>query len=828
MGTPHYMAPEIVLDRSMLDYRFDLYSLGIMIFHLIVRELPIMAKNPIECMKRHCFAQVKFDDEIRQKLPSWLIALVNRLCEKNPVDRFRSANAVIEFINKEGGFSYEVETQQTRESYIHSSRFVGREKEFKQMTEFINARLKGRDVADRPIVFVAGQSGLGKSRLMREVCYHSQLSGNLFIEGNCYEGVASEYGPVAEILGYLVALAQASGSTELLDDYAQSLVKIEPKLSTTLETKPVESSGDTAAEKLALMEDISSFILRLSDVVPFALYINDLQWARSGTTDILSYVAMRIHQKELVQKTQLALLGSFRDDEIEGKPILKLLELVKVEVITLGVLGSGEVKLLLCSMLGVEELPQEFVNRVVEETAGNPFFVESVMRVLVENGTVYLENGEWAADAEVGELEIPSIDDVFLRRVSLLDDAQRTVLEVIAVCGLPTSPAIINQVCQMDSDTFHQALTILMQRQMVKRRDGTEIRYQTNHDRMRETVYQNLEPERLKELHQGIAEAIESVYESNLEPHIANLARHYYRTDNKEKALKYCLAAGDMAKEQYANELGIEMYQHVLDLLPQEEAESRFKAEVTEKLADLFFNIGDYPKSESYYNQVLAQRKEKDVQYRINNMISNIYLSKGEIPKALDFSITALSILGYSFPKTKIGIMVNLMGTMFVHMFHSMFPWLVRTVKKEKKREKLLNLVEMYRSLCHINWSINPNGLMLSAFRASNVSDKIGISPQAVIAYSLAAIMYSVLTFYKRSIKFFNKASKICEHIEHPLAQCYLTVYEGVTRLYMAQWQRSLDVSLQAKELLKKLGNMEYLSVAYTNLFYSNYYKGDI
>jgi tetratricopeptide (TPR) repeat protein len=708
---------------------------------------------------------------------------------------------------------------------------VGREKEFSRVTGFIDNRLKGQDVAGRPILFVTGQSGIGKSRLMRELRFHAQLSRQGFIEGNCYESSASEYGPLAEVLGYLVALAQASGADNLLDSYAQSLIKVEPNLSQTLKTKPIESSGDAAAEQLALMEDISSFILQLSHKSPFAVYINDLQWARKGTVNILSYLIERIAQQDrLEKKPRLALMGSYRDDEIIGKPIEAALNALKergeLETLILGPFDEEQVNLVLKSMLGVDTIPEEFGRRVMEETAGNPFFVESVMRVLVENGTVYLENGEWAASTEVGEIEIPSISEVFLRRISLLEDTQRTVLEVIAVCGLPTSPTVINKVCQMDSDIFHEALTVLLQRQMVKRAEGTEIKYVTNHDRMRETVYHNLELEKLKGLHQGVADTIESVYAENLDLHFAVLARHYSNSDNKEKALKYCIAAGNQAKKNYANELAIEMYEQVLELLPEEDHNSPLMLEVNEKLADCGVLLGQYSEANTKFNYVLEASDNKLDKSRLYRKIGDIHLQKGELLLSSERIWTALNLVGVSKPKSLFTMMIATIPALMKNLYLVYVPWRLFTVKSEKKRKKLLEIFAGWMKLGYVYYFLDPSYMPLTYCRSTGAAEKLGSARELVKCYSPGVAFYGAVGLFKTAFKLADKAFAIAKDLKSDWDYGSTLIRKGIVLHYQAKQESSLACSTEALEIMLKRGDMFEISMAYIHMCFAQYYLG--
>src|SRR5262249_48139239 len=147
-------------------------------------------------------------------------------------------------------------------------------------------------------LFASGQSGVGKSRLMREVRCHSQLEHVPFIEGNCYEVQFSEYGAVAELLTYLLPLVEAAGRADLIEEFGAELSQIEPALAQKYRVGPLPHLGRPEAERLRLRDRVCEFFLRVSEVFSYILYVNDLQWAPSGTCELLLHLTRQIILQE--------------------------------------------------------------------------------------------------------------------------------------------------------------------------------------------------------------------------------------------------------------------------------------------------------------------------------------------------------------------------------------------------------------------------------------------------------------------------------------------------------------------------------------------------
>jgi serine/threonine protein kinase len=336
-GTPAYMAPEQADPEALVDHRSDLYSLGIMAYQLFSRQLPFRSGSVSELFRMHRFQSLEFEETEWKEIPAWLRSVIERLCVKHPADRYPTANAVIKDINHQGSLSYEVETIKTRESYIFSSRFVGRSVEYSRVRDFLARRTKG-SLGYPPMLMVSGQSGTGKSRLMREVRHDAQLSQVLFCQGRCFEGNFSEFQPLIPILEMLTRRVEKLGGLALIRRYGPELVKLCPSIGKTWGIEPSTALEQIHRERVRLQEEVTDFLMRVADLAPYVIYVDDLQWALSGLTELLAELARRIAIGERHgEPVPIALLGTYRGDEISGRP----LETIRDSLLAEGRRGSG-------------------------------------------------------------------------------------------------------------------------------------------------------------------------------------------------------------------------------------------------------------------------------------------------------------------------------------------------------------------------------------------------------------------------------------------------------------------------------------------------------
>ncbi len=579
IGTPAYIAPELIRG-SEVDHRADLYSLGIAAYQLLCRRIPFPGPHMLAIYHQHCTDPLLFDERDRARLPEWLRAIITRLCEKEPSSRYRTAGAVIDAINRGGGLTYEQVTSQTKESYILTSRFTGRKTELDRLVDAALSRTQAKGT-HKPALFVCGHSGIGKSRLMRELRHVLQLGGLSFIEGSSYEVEASEFGAFGDVLRHLVTLAAAVGGEKLIQESASEIVKIVPSLSHAYGVTPSTPLANARDEQLRLFEQVSEFVLRLAAATPIVLYLNDLQWSQPGAAALLLYLIRRIHAAEDASPVRLTIFGSYRDDEVDHRPLASMLAeldaLGASETIVLEPLTPDQVHELARSMLGIEELPSTFSARVCEETAGNPFFIQEVMRVLVENGSVYLEAGSWAAQDEVDDLDIPAgVAAVFLRRVSTLDETTKNVLEALSASAAPTSAEILVRASGISRESVHDALVSLERRQMAEPHEQGE--YRISHDRIRETVYASLSEERRQALHTRIAEGLADAPAEVREARAELLAHHHARAGQLSEAIVCGTHAAGRAYAQRQLSRALHLYEQVAAWITQlPETPSRFE-----------------------------------------------------------------------------------------------------------------------------------------------------------------------------------------------------------------------------------------------------------
>jgi predicted ATPase len=306
--------------------------------------------------------------------------------------------------------------------------FVGRRSELQRLSARLAEAVAGRG----GLALVAGEPGIGKTRLVEEVAERAARSGATVLWGSCFEGGwAPPYVPFAEAIEALALAADPEelradlGTGSPLAQLVPALRKVLPDLAEAVALQPDE-------ERFRLLDAAAQLFVARSDRAPLVLVLDDLHWADGGT------VAMLRHLARFASRHRILVLGTYRDSEVDrGHPLADALTAfsreTSYEAIPLRGLDVAGVTQLL-ALTGETEVSEKIGAAWAKETEGNPFFLKELLRHLIDEGKLYREpDGSWVTTAPLRDLAIPrTVRDVVGRRLSRLSEPGRRLLGVAA------------------------------------------------------------------------------------------------------------------------------------------------------------------------------------------------------------------------------------------------------------------------------------------------------------------------------------------------------------------------------------------------------------
>ncbi len=587
VGTVAYMAPEQALS-GRVDSRSDLYSLGAVLYEAITGTRPFEADDPISIISMHVNVPPLSPRFYRPEIPAVLESVILRLLAKDPTQRYASADELgrvlsVALMPAESPGSTVAPIAEAPPAttslfeMMTRGRLVDREGELAALKSALESMLSARG----QVVLVAGEPGIGKTRLAQELLVYARLRGSLVLVGHCYEQEATiPYVPFAEALRTAMRSIPEDRLPALVGPYAAELVKLAPELSQLIVGLTPSPPLEPDQERLRLLNSVTGFLTGLAAMQPLVFMLDDLHWADAGTLQLLRHLARGIRTNRVL------ILGTYRDVELDRtRPLSSILSEMNRERLYMRVLVRGltppHVGAMIESILQLRQpVFKEFRDLIYTETEGNPFFVEEVLKHLAEVGALYVEDGQWHPKP-LEEIDVPqSVRDVIHRRLERVSESCQRALSLAAVIGRRFRFEVVQAVGELREDELLDALEEAIAAQLIREESGAaEVEeYDFVHTLIREVLYERLSLRRRRLLHQKAGEALERLNAGRLEVVVEDLAHHFTRAPQGEgsnKAIRYSLEAARKSMNLFAHEEAIKYYQNAAELLEEAGDERR-------------------------------------------------------------------------------------------------------------------------------------------------------------------------------------------------------------------------------------------------------------
>jgi DNA-binding CsgD family transcriptional regulator len=411
------------------------------------------------------------------------------------------------------------------------------------------------------VLLLAGEAGIGKSRLVREVREAAAADGMALLQGNCFESDrALPYAPLLDLLRNFCHGRSAAEVSEAFSPWSAHLARLLPELGTLVSGGTLPDVPDPGQEKRDLFYAMTQVVIRLAGRQPLLLIIEDLHFADDSSLDALLYIA-----RHAVAEPVLTLL-TYRLDEVRPGLGHFLAQLDRERLafrLRLEPLSIDEVASMLRATLDLNRpWPSDAVQALYSLTEGNPFFVEEVLQSLAAMGTI-------SASGQTGETitlhglqalaAAPGIQDAVQRRVERLGAGARRVLTLAAIAGRRFDFAILQDLAQTDEAGLLGTIKEAIAAQLVVE-ESPEI-FAFRHELTRQAILAGLLARERRGLHARVAEALARMPAAPL----PDLAYHAYHAEDWPNTLDYARRAGEQALALYAPRAAAEQFTRALD-----------------------------------------------------------------------------------------------------------------------------------------------------------------------------------------------------------------------------------------------------------------------
>jgi serine/threonine protein kinase/tetratricopeptide (TPR) repeat protein len=684
LGTPAYMSPEQARGKAV-DKRTDIWAFGCVLFEALAG--------------RAVFARETFSDTIAALLegdPDWsalpggtpdrLRRLLERCLERDPRKRLRDIGDAIldltaavsdadrrplppadlrlapgEVRGMAGSFAAPgsrsitplARTPLPRPLLLEQPAgefvFVGRERECAQLGEAWTRAKEGR----RQLLLLAGEPGIGKTRLLLEFARTCADEHGTVLVGRCDEETLVPYQPFVEALGWYArvcpdadlhaALAEAGGGGELGPFIADFLARVPGLVPPT----PMDAQG----QRYRLFETVNALLGAASKAFPILLIIDDLHWADKATLSLLRHIVRGS------DPARLCIAGTYRESEFG--PAHQLAELLadlrrERDVTRLSLTGLGPSQVgKLVETLASPDVSSMLAGTMTDNTGGNPFFVGEILRHLHETGALAELRGVGPGQRAGRALGLPQgVREVISRRVSRLSEPCSRAMTLASVLGLEFDLDVLEDFGDFSEDELLDAVDEACRAQLIDEVPGRVGRHRFHHALIRDTLYGDLAASRRLRLHRRAGEVLERMTGGQTGPRLADLAHHFVHAAPSgvaDKAVDYAMRAGDRMADALAYEEAARFYDLALvalDSVPEGTAVGPQRVTLQRRLGRAFSNLGQWAQQKAALEKALTHLGTDAAEERceILSELSQAYFWLFDIPALERVATEVLSL----------------------------------------------------------------------------------------------------------------------------------------------------------------------------------------
>ena len=698
----------------------------------------------------------------------------------------------------------------TRHGFLHgiSSPLVGRRGQFTSMKGCVERLLAGRG----GIVSVIGEAGLGKSRLVAEARRQVTDTALRWLEGRALSFTqAISYWPFQEIIKSAAGITEKDGEVESWAKLKACVERLSPTqvaeivpylgtllgLGATAEWQERVKYLDGEAMGRQIYRSSRLFFESLARERPLVLVFEDLHWIDQSSAQLLE------HLLPLAQSVPLLFCGLGRPDP--QTPAARLRDLAtrdyadRYTEIILTPLSPVESTQLVRNLLEMDDLPARFREVILQKTEGNPFFVEEIIRALIDMGAVVHDEGtdRWQISPQVEQINIPgTLRGVIMARVDRLDEAVKQVLKTAAVIGRTFFYRVLENVAEAGQGLDRDLAELQRLELILERRRVPELEYIFKHALTQEATYESILLRRRRELHRRVGETIEALFADHLEEFYGVLAYHYARAEDWEKAQDYLFKAGDQAGKMAAD------------------AEA----------------LAHYRQAVAGYSRVFGDRWDPLQRAVLERKMGEALFRRGEHQQATEYLQRALTYLGIPFPTLPWGVRLEIARQILQQAGHRLWPrlFLRQTPDHPQPAAAVEERFRIYEAMGWIDYFVDVKRLFLEALMMLNMSERNHYLLGIARGSTGLGLICDLIPAAWLAGRYHRRAIALAEQIQHPLTlgQAYLGL--GLHELHaLGKWESALEDFRRSAAAYREAGELRQWGAVSTLIAWVLRARGD-
>ena len=721
---------------------------------------------------------------------------------------------------------------------------VGRTEELARLRRAVDeltARQHGQ------IVLVTGNAGIGKSRLTAEFKHYLADQPVTVLEGACLAYGQPAYGVFVRLLKSLFEIVDDDPEESVREKIEQtararldesSINNVLPYLEHLFSIRIFEKEMAARIRHLAPPQLQQQTFLAIRDLLvaqarhrPLVLIFEDIHWIDQLSLDLLTFLL------GAVEHAPLLIYCNSRPTEGQGASQVQRigadLYAANFLPIPLAPLSQADSVALIDLLLTISDLPESLKQIIPQRAEGNPFYLEEIIRMLIDRGIIRRRGDRWEVDpdANLTNLEVPrTLQGLIMARVDHLSEGARQAVQYAAVIGRDFSYRLLSAVVD-GAPNLDEDVRELEERELVHRRAASaDLEFRFHHVLIQETVYNSLLARRRERLHHKIAERMETVFRDRIEEHVERLAFHYTESKDLDRALPYLIRAGQRAADRFANDEALRYYRLAVDCLLKTNAPLEQRIQLHSALGSVQNFVADYDGAINSYRTALELARTspqplpaRDVAEMLRR-IGRVYERRGEYAEAqhwLDESLAELDRDPSTARSEERARTLNDIGWVCYSrgQFDEAYQWRMRSLQMVEGTDHYSEMASAYAGLVALftrkgDWAralaYGEKGLRLR----ETIGDTFGVSQSHT---SLGAIAGEQCD-WDGALRHFEQALEIKQRIGDVGGISRLNNNLGFLYLEKGDYARAAQYCQKALETAEKIKNGNVTCLALNNL----------
>ncbi len=821
LGTLAYISPEQTgRTNRVIDYRADLYSLGITLYQLFTSILPFDTSDSVKLIHSHLSSTPQSPNEVSTEIPLEISNIIMKLINKDVEERYQSCSGLIydlknwsndKFIPGEVDFSTTLNLSQ---------KVYGRDDITAEIKNIFNDVLIGGTGK----IFIRGFSGVGKTTLVKEL-YPMISSNNCnFLSGKFDQFNRTEpYYALNEALNNYIDFILSMDNLyiskfkqrllSIMGDSLSVLLQLNPKFSELItESTHVEEVNGQEAHNRFNHAVKSLFKALASADSPLVIFLDDLQWMDAASILLFKNIF------ESDDIPYVLFIGSYRSNEIySGHPLSIFIQECEtdgsgVKFIDLYSLKYNNIELFICDSFKGLKNYSFLLDVLLEKTEGNIFFIKQLLNYFYTKGFIYfsLEEKIWKIDNKIKDVKVSENVAILLTdKIKNLGANLLTLLQLASALGKVFTDSLIHEILSIPMDRLNENLNIAVKEQILIR--ISPHKYMFSHDQLQSSVYNSMEQKLCGENHKIIFKTLINRWKEtkdddlllNIGNHILIARSHNVYNSYDSETQMILIKASKLAIQNIAY---VDAKQYCLCAL--EFTDSSFWNNSYNEMVDIFNNLivislqlGEFNQVESYFNTLKDNIKKSYDLGVAYEMKIQMLMANQQYLDGIKVGVEAIGFFGVSIPypvdPKDHGPAISSLDSLLEDFSHEKI--LDMELMADKKQIVIMRILS---SIIPITFNMDPNLMVQAVLKMVEISLKYGNSTYSPFAYCLYGLLLAGnFGQQQRGVLFGNIALELLDKMK---------LTSEYSRVANMTYMHILHLSLPLRDLIDKC-DMTYI-----------------